>query len=88
MIPKNVFVTFCNQSSHTNVKMDFLFRHIISHVLNSQGHNLYKLQYVSLEEVKIVSFQQCFQSEAIESNLFRLCLKLFTPRSNFSPSKI
>ena len=25
---------------------------------NSQGHNLYKLQYISLEEVKIVSFQQ------------------------------
>ena len=24
----------------------------------SQGHNLYKLQYISLEEVKIVSFQQ------------------------------
>ena len=29
-------------------------------ILNStsQGHNLYKLQYISLEEVKIVSFQQ------------------------------
>ena len=54
----------------------------------SQGHNLYKLQYISLGEVKIVSFQQGFQSEAIESNLFRLYLKLFTPRSNFSPSKI
>ena len=26
--------------------------------LISQGHNLYKLQYISLEEVKIVSFQQ------------------------------
>ena len=25
---------------------------------NSQGHNLYKLKYISLEEVKIVSFQQ------------------------------
>ena len=24
----------------------------------SKGHNLYKLQYISLEEVKIVSFQQ------------------------------
>ena len=24
----------------------------------SQGHNLHKLQYISLEEVKIVSFQQ------------------------------
>ena len=55
---------------------------------NSQGHNLYKLQYISLEEVKIVSFQQWFQSEAIESNLSRLYLKLFTPRSNFSPSEI
>ena len=43
----------------------------------SQGHNLYKLQYISLEEVKIVSFQQWFESEAIESNLFRLYLKLF-----------
>ena len=27
-------------------------------LINSQGHNLYKLQYISLEEVKIVSFQQ------------------------------
>ena len=26
--------------------------------LTSKGHNLYKLQYISLEEVKIVSFQQ------------------------------
>ena len=57
-------------------------------LVNSQGHNLYKLQYISLEEVKIVSFQQCFQSEAIESNLSRLYLKLFTQRSNFSPPKI
>ena len=24
----------------------------------SQGHNLYKLKYISLEEVKIVPFQQ------------------------------
>ena len=56
--------------------------------IKSQGHNLYKLQYISLEEVKIVSFQRLFQSEAIESNLFRLFLKLFKPRSNFSPSKI
>ena len=24
----------------------------------SQGHNMYKLQYISPEEVKIVSFQQ------------------------------
>ena len=29
-----------------------------THLLNSQGHNLYKLQFISLEEVKIVSFQQ------------------------------
>ena len=42
----------------------------------SQGHNQYKLRYISLEEVKIVSFQQWFQSEAIESNLFKLYLKL------------
>ena len=54
----------------------------------SQGHNLFKLQYISLEEVKSVSFQPKFQSEAIESNLSRLYLKLFTPRLNFSPSKI
>ena len=26
--------------------------------LNSQGHNFYKLKYTSLEEVKIVPFQQ------------------------------
>ena len=56
--------------------------------VNSQGHNLYKLQYISLEEVKIMSFQQWFQSEAIECNLFRLYLKFFTPRSSFSPSKL
>ena len=30
-------------------------RHVL---ISSQGHNLYKLQYISLEEVKIVSFQQ------------------------------
>ena len=26
--------------------------------LNSQGHNFYKLKYISLEEVKIVPLQQ------------------------------
>ena len=26
--------------------------------LSSQGHNFYKLKYMSLEEVKIVPFQQ------------------------------
>ena len=26
--------------------------------LSSQGHNFYKLKYISLEEVKIVPFQQ------------------------------
>ena len=26
--------------------------------VNSQGHNFYKLKYISLEEVKIVPFQQ------------------------------
>ena len=62
--------------------------HIVLPNLISQGHNLYKLQYISLEEVKIVSFQQRFQSEPIESNLSRLYLKLYTPRSNFSTSKI
>ena len=49
---------------------------------------MYKLQYISLEEVKIVSFQQGFQSEAIESNLFRFYLKLFTPRSDIRTSII
>ena len=44
-------------------------RHSPSILYISQGHNLYKLQNISLEEVKIVSFQQWFQSEAIESNL-------------------
>ena len=34
-----------------------------------QRHNLYKLKYVSLEEVKSVPFQQRYQSEATESNL-------------------
>ena len=28
------------------------------HALNSQGHNFYKLKYISLGEVKIVPFQQ------------------------------
>ena len=28
------------------------------YVLDSQGHNFYKLKYISLEEVKIVPFQQ------------------------------
>ena len=44
---------------------------MIFYMFNSQGHNLYKLQYISLEEVKIVSFQLLFQSEAIKSNLLR-----------------
>ena len=30
-------------------------------VFISQGHNLYKLQYISLEEVKIVSFNNDFK---------------------------
>ena len=57
-------------------------------LLNSQEHKLYKLQYISLQEVKIVSFKQWFQSVAIESNLFKLYLKIFRPRSNCKPSKI
>ena len=40
----------------------------------SQGHNLCKLKYISLEEVKISYFQKRFQSEVTESNLYRLYL--------------
>ena len=56
--------------------------------LNSQGHNFYKLKYISLEEVKIVPFQQQFLSDATKCNLFKLYLKLFRPRSNCKPSTI
>ena len=31
---------------------------IILNLVYSQGHNFYKLKYISLEEVKIVPFQQ------------------------------
>ena len=48
--------------------------------VNSQELNLHKLKYISLEEVKSVHFQR-FQNEALESNLLRICLKLFRPRS-------
>ena len=51
-------------------------------LLISQGHNLCKLKYISLVEVTILYFQQWFQNEATESNLYRLYLKLFRPRSN------
>ena len=37
-----------------------------------KGHNFYKLKYISLEEVKIVPFQQKILSDATESNLFNL----------------
>ena len=32
-------------------------------------------------------FQQRFQSEATESNLFRLCLKLLRPRPNLQSQR-
>ena len=35
-----------------------ILSHFLKYPMNSQGHNLYKLQYISLEEVKIVSLQQ------------------------------
>ena len=55
--------------------------------MNSQGHNLNKLKYISLEGVKIVYFHQWFQSEATKSNFYRLYLKLFRPRSNLQAQK-
>ena len=61
---------------------------IFSVIITSQGHNFYKLKYISLEEVKIVPFQHKFLSDATESNLFKLYLKLFRPRSNCKPSTI
>ena len=53
----------------------------------SQGHNLCKLKYISLEEVKISYFQKRFQSEVTESNLYRLYMKLFRLRSNLPAQK-
>ena len=44
--------------------------------VNSQGHNLYKLNYISLEPVKISDY-------LTENNLFTLCLKIETSRQNF-----
>ena len=82
LIPDLCPLSYFHVFPRDNIRKSFIL------CINSQGHNLYKLQYISLEEVKIVSFQQLFQSEAIESNLFRLYLKLFTPRSNFRTSKI
>ena len=38
--------------------VSFGFEYFQFYRLISQGRNLYKLQYISLEEVKIVSFQQ------------------------------
>ena len=48
----------------------------------SQEHNLCKLKYISLKEVKTLYFRYLFQSEATKSNFYRLYLKLFRPRSN------
>ena len=66
---KKLFLT--NNFIHIsfNVHMMISFFYIISTLLfllfvklhsyvNSQGHNFYKLKYISLEEVKIVPFQQ------------------------------
>ena len=38
----------------------YMFTHVslFLNELNSQGHNFHKLKYISLEEVKIVPFQQ------------------------------
>ena len=49
---KPVFVQKRNVSGRHFLYMFFI------HTVISQGHNLYKLQYISLEGVKIVSFQQ------------------------------
>ena len=43
--------------SHVLAQMVVFVMYFISSI-NSQGHNQYKLQYISLEEVKLVSFQQ------------------------------
>ena len=37
--------------------------------LISQGYKLFKLKFISLYEIKIVLFQQRFQSKATESNI-------------------
>ena len=42
--------------------------------IKSQGHNLYKLKYISLELVKILDY-------LTENNLFTLSLKIVSSRS-------
>ena len=42
--------------------------------IKSQGHNLYKLKYISLEQVKISDY-------LTENNLFTLSLKIVSSRS-------
>ena len=49
--------------------------------ITSQGHNLYKLRNVSLEPVKIADYFK-------ENNLFTLCLKIVSSRSNLQSLRI
>ena len=46
---------FCHQDISKNIYSYELYTQSAN---NSQGHNFYKLKYISLEEVKIVPFQQ------------------------------
>ena len=50
---------------------------------------IFKLKYVSLEEVGFDPFNNDFKVSATESNSFRLhvCLRLFRPRSKFHSQK-
>ena len=48
---------------------------------NSQGHNFYKLKKISLEPVKIADYFK-------ENNLFTLCLKIVSSRSNLQSLRI
>ena len=46
------------------------FKLRILSLTNSQGHIICKLRYITLVEVKIVPFQQWFQSETTENDTY------------------
>ena len=66
----------------TTVNIDKLAQIIFAYLsvrgITCKSYNIYHLKKLKL----------CLFNNEFESNLFRLHLKLFTPRSNFRPSKI
>ena len=54
------YIMFMQNTNQIQVLTDPLCRTqaIFYSLLNTQGHNFYKLKYISLEEVKIAPFQQ------------------------------